>query len=92
MRDIGTTLGVMVGAASVSKFDRDSRSYDIIPQVPQNYRLNPEELQKFFVRAADGTVVPLSSVVTIDTGPRRRRSSSSTSSTRRPSPPCRCRA
>jgi multidrug efflux pump len=67
IRDIGTTLSTMVGAASVSKFDRDSRSYDVIPQVPQSYRLNPEHLRAFFVRAADGTMVPLSSVVTIDT-------------------------
>jgi multidrug efflux pump len=66
--DIGTTLGVMVGGASISKFDRDSRSYDIIPQVPREYRANPENLSAFYVRSASGAMVPLSSVVTIQTG------------------------
>jgi multidrug efflux pump len=65
--DIGATLGILVGGGAISKFDRDSRSYDVITQVPQDYRLNPEDLEKYFVRSAAGAMVPLSSVVTIDT-------------------------
>ena len=49
----------------VSQFSRDERAYDIIPQVPQRYRYNPEDLTKFFVRNQAGAMVPLSSVVTI---------------------------
>jgi multidrug efflux pump len=53
----------------------------------------PGRLGEFFVRAANGVMVPLSSVVSVSTqGPRRRRSSSSTSSTRPPFPRCRCPA
>ena len=66
--DIGTTLGVLVGGASISQFDRDSNSYDVIPQVPQDWRNNPERLGEFFVRSASGAMVPLSSLVTITTG------------------------
>lgn len=65
--DIGNTLNILVGEGSVSKFDRDARAYDIIPQVPQKYRLNPESLGAFFVRSQSGEMVPLSSVVTIST-------------------------
>ncbi len=65
--DIGNTLNILVGESSVSKFDRDSRAYEIIPQVPQQYRLNPESLGAFFVRSQSGAMVPLSSVVTITT-------------------------
>src|SRR5690606_16601806 len=50
------------------QFDRDSNSYDIIMQVPQEYRNNPERLGEFFVRSATGEMVPLSSVVSIRTG------------------------
>ncbi|MFC5384742.1 efflux RND transporter permease subunit [Aquamicrobium segne] len=64
---IGQTLGLLVGGAEVGQFDRDSNSYDIIPQVPKEYRNNPERLGEFFVRAATGEMVPLSSVVTIST-------------------------
>ncbi|MBN2739999.1 MAG: efflux RND transporter permease subunit [Rhodobacteraceae bacterium] len=66
--DIGTTLGLLVGEASVAQFDRDSNSYDIIPQVPQKFRANPEELGRYYVRAANGAMVPLSALVKIETG------------------------
>ena len=65
--DIANTLTLLVGGNSVSKFSRDARAYDIIPQVPQGYRFNPEDLTKFFVRNQAGDMVPLSSVVTIKT-------------------------
>ncbi|WP_299129972.1 efflux RND transporter permease subunit [uncultured Amaricoccus sp.] len=65
--EIGNTLGLLVGGGSVGQFDRDSNSYDIITQVPREWRNNPERLGEFFVRAANGDMVPLSSVVTVST-------------------------
>ncbi|WP_309084974.1 efflux RND transporter permease subunit [Chelativorans sp.] len=66
-RDIGTTLGVLVGGGAVAQFDRDSNSYDIITQVPERYRANPESLGHYFVRSTTGDMVPLSAVVSIST-------------------------
>jgi multidrug efflux pump len=66
--EIGATLGILVGGGAVGQFDRESNSYDIITQVPQAWRDNPERLGDFFVRAASGDLVPLSSVVDIRTG------------------------
>ncbi|AGB43970.1 efflux RND transporter permease subunit [Mesorhizobium sp. CO1-1-7] len=63
--DIGRTLTLLVGGAEVAQFDRDSNSYDIIPQVPQEFRDNPEKLGEYFVRSVTGEMVPLSAVVTI---------------------------
>ena len=65
--DIGRTLTLLVGGAEVAQFDRDSNSYDIIPQVPQDFRDNPEKLGDYFVRSATGEMVPLSAVVKIST-------------------------
>lgn len=65
--DIGNTLTLLVGGAEVAQFDRDSNSYDIIPQVPQEFRDNPEKLGQYFVRSVDGKMVPLSAVVKIST-------------------------
>ena len=65
--DIANTLTLLVGENQVSRFSLDERAYDIIPQVPQRYRFNPEDLSKFFVRNQAGSMVPLSSVVTINT-------------------------
>ena len=65
--DIGRTLTLLVGGAEVAQFDRDSNSYDIIPQVPQEFRDNPEKLGEYFVRSVTGEMVPLSAVVKIST-------------------------
>jgi len=67
VRDIGTTLSLLVGGGAVAQFDRDSNSYDIIMQVPREYRENPQRLGDFFVRSASGEMVPLSAVVNIST-------------------------
>jgi len=63
--DIGQTLGLLTGGASVAKFDRDSNSYDIIPQVPDSYRINPDNLGAYYVRSASGQMIPLNSVIKI---------------------------
>jgi multidrug efflux pump len=65
--EIGNTLTLLVGENGISKFDREARAYDIITQVPEKYRLNPESLEAFFVRSQAGDMVPLSSVVSIST-------------------------
>jgi multidrug efflux pump len=66
--EIGNTLSILVGGGAVGQFDRESNSYDIITQVPQQWRNNPGKLGDFFVRASTGEMVPLSSVVDIRTG------------------------
>jgi multidrug efflux pump len=65
--DIGTTLTALVGGGSISKFDRESRSYDVITQVAQPDRFNPENLGRYYVRSASGSMVPLSAVIRVET-------------------------
>lgn len=65
--EIGGTLGALIGGAAVSKFDRDNRSYDVITQVPQGDRFNPERLGQYYVRGTGGAMVPLSALVRIET-------------------------
>jgi multidrug efflux pump len=65
--DIGTTLNTLLGESWVSKFDRDDRSYDVIPQAMRTERINPENLGRYHVRSAEGTMVPLSAVVHVET-------------------------
>ncbi|MFC7704800.1 efflux RND transporter permease subunit [Plastorhodobacter daqingensis] len=64
---IGATLGLLVGGGAIAQFDRDSNSYDVIMQVPQEYRDNPERLGEFFIRSATGEMVPLSAVIEVST-------------------------
>ncbi len=64
---IGSTLSLLVGGGAIGQFDRDSDSYDIIMQVPDFYRDNPEKLGEFRLRSLTGEMVPLSAVTRIET-------------------------
>ncbi|MCQ1057867.1 multidrug efflux RND transporter permease subunit [Photobacterium sp. ZSDE20] len=66
MQDIGITLSTMMTDGYVNRIDLNGRSYEVIPQVERKYRLNPESLKGYYVRAADGNAIPLGSLVTID--------------------------
>ena len=67
MQDIGNALGTMLGGGYVNYFSLSGRSYKVIPQVQQRYRLNTDQLLNYYIRTADGASVPLSSVVHITT-------------------------
>ncbi|CAM2890010.1 multidrug efflux RND transporter permease subunit [Vibrio ordalii] len=66
MQDIGTTLGTMMADGYVNRIDLNGRSYEVIPQVERKYRLNPESMNHYFVRAVDGKMISLGSLITID--------------------------
>ncbi len=67
MRDIGGTLGSMLGGGYVNYFGLAGRSYRVIPQVMQRERLNAEQLKEYYINTAGGTPVPLSTVVKLRT-------------------------
>jgi multidrug efflux pump len=66
MQDIGITLSTMMADGYVNRIDLNGRSYEVIPQVERKYRLNPESMNNYYVRAADGQAVPLGSLISID--------------------------
>ncbi|HDU8492906.1 TPA: multidrug efflux RND transporter permease subunit [Aeromonas hydrophila] len=66
MQDIGITLGTMMSDGYVNRIDLDGRSYEVIPQVERKYRLNPESIKGYYVRAADGQPIPLGSLISIE--------------------------
>jgi len=67
MSDIGGALASMLGGGYVNYFSMSGRSYKVIPQVQQRFRLNPKQLLDYHIRTADGTLVPLSTVATVST-------------------------
>ncbi len=68
MQTIGDTLALLVGENYVNRFNLNGRSYEVIPQVPRSDRLTPAQLSRYFVKTASGESVPLSTVVSIETG------------------------
>ena len=76
MSDVGSSLSALLGGGFVNYFSMSGRSYKVIPQVQQRYRLNPQQLLDYYIRTADGTLVPLSTIATVS--PRRCRNRSIT--------------
>ena len=50
----------------VNRFDIEGRSYKVIPQVPRDFRISPAAIDRLYVKTAQGGMVPLSSVVTLE--------------------------
>jgi multidrug efflux pump len=67
MSDVGGALAAMLGGAYVNYFSMSGRSYKVIPQVQQRFRLNPKQLMDYHIRAADGTLVSLATIATVST-------------------------
>jgi multidrug efflux pump len=67
MRDVGSSLSAMLGGGYVNYFSLAGRSYKVIPQVQQRFRLNTDQLNNYYFRTASGMMVPLSTIVHIET-------------------------
>jgi multidrug efflux pump subunit AcrB len=65
MADIGNSLATLLGGNYVNLFDLYGRSYQVIPQVPREFRLNEDWLTRYQIRTSSGMLVPLSNVATV---------------------------
>lgn len=69
MDEIAGTLATLVGENYVNRFNWHDRSYDVIAQVPDDQRLNPDNLTHFYVKTGSGAMVPLSTLVDVEMRP-----------------------
>jgi len=67
MKDVGDTLSSMLGGGYVNYFSLYGRSYKVIPQVQQRFRLNTGQLLNYHIQTADGIAIPLSTIAHIKT-------------------------
>ena len=67
MSDIGGALASMLGGGYVNYFSMSGRSYKVIPQVQQRYRLNTDQLLNYYIPNVNGSPVPLSTIAHITT-------------------------
>lgn len=65
MEDIGETLQVMLGEAETNRITLEGRSYKVIPQADRGFRLTKEWLERYYLRTAGGSLVPLSTVISL---------------------------
>ncbi|WP_375784997.1 efflux RND transporter permease subunit [Bradyrhizobium sp. Pha-3] len=67
MENVGGALATLLGGNSVNRFNLQGRSYQVIPQVAREKRLTPDSLGSYYVKTARGSMLPLSTVVSIET-------------------------
>jgi multidrug efflux pump len=63
MSDVGSDLESMLGGGYVNYFSLSGRSYKVIPQVMQRYRLNADQLKNYYINTAGGQTIPFSTLV-----------------------------
>ncbi len=65
MGRLSSDLSALLAGATVNRFSYNERSYKVIAQVKREGRLNPQQLDGFYTRAANGDQIPISTLVTI---------------------------
>ncbi len=65
MSQLSADLSALLSGGQVNRFDFQSRSYKVIQQVERSDRLNPSQLEGYYTRAANGQLIPISTLVTI---------------------------
>ena len=66
MRTLSDDIGAMLSGAFIGRFAMQDRSYKIIPQVRRDQRLNPDDLYNYYTRTRSGELIPLSTLVTLE--------------------------
>lgn len=62
---IGRALETLIGGRQVTRFKRNGEQYEVIVQMAEIDRRNPDDMARIYVRARDGGMVPLSSLVRV---------------------------
>ncbi|WP_374383922.1 efflux RND transporter permease subunit [Dongia sp.] len=62
---IGTTIESLLAGRDVTRFKRDGRQYDVVVKVDDRSRSTPDQAKLIYMRAAGGSMVPLSNLVSL---------------------------
>jgi len=62
---IARTLETMLGGRTVTRFKRGADQYDVIVQTAAAGRATPRDIERLYVRGRNGTMVPLSALVSV---------------------------
>ncbi|MBU1558930.1 MAG: efflux RND transporter permease subunit, partial [Gammaproteobacteria bacterium] len=65
MSQIASALNIFLSTPIVTRFNREGRSYEVIPELYDQYRSIPESLNILHVRTSSGQLIPLSNIVNI---------------------------
>ncbi len=63
---IGRTLESLFGSRQVTRFKQDGEQYDVLVQLADVDRSNPDDLRRVFVRGLDGQMVQLANLIEVE--------------------------
>ncbi len=66
MNQVGQALAGLLGGGYVNYFDLDSRSYKVIPQIQQRFRLNTDQVLNDPIATVKGVPIPLSAIAHVE--------------------------
>jgi hydrophobic/amphiphilic exporter-1 (mainly G- bacteria), HAE1 family len=61
--DIFSTLQIFLGSQYVNDFAMQNRIYRVYVQADRQFRANPKNVEEFYVRAKNGTMIPMDNLV-----------------------------
>ncbi|MBD2188786.1 efflux RND transporter permease subunit [Pseudanabaena mucicola] len=65
LQDIYSTLQTLLGSQYVNDFNTFGRTYRVYIQADAQFRANPEDINKLYVRSSNNQMIPLSNLVTV---------------------------
>ncbi|MBD2149256.1 efflux RND transporter permease subunit [Pseudanabaena sp. FACHB-1277] len=65
LQDIYATLQTLLGSQYVNDFNAFGRTYRVYVQADAQFRANPDDINKIYVRSRNGTMIPLSNLVKV---------------------------
>lgn len=63
---LGRTLETLMGSRNVTRYKEGSEQYDVIVQIARDQRSRPADLGLVSIRTANGQMMPLSNLVTVE--------------------------
>lgn len=67
MQQVSDILASALSQNYINYFNYAGRSYQVIPQMTRSERINPNQLKKYYITAANGIAVPLSTIANVKT-------------------------
>jgi multidrug efflux pump len=67
MQNIGSALGSAVSERYINYFNYQGRSYQVISQVDRDARLNSKQILDYYITAANGKTIPISTFASLKT-------------------------
>src|SRR5690606_33828538 len=65
MEQLSRDLSALLAGAEVNRFSFEERSYKVMTQAEREMRLNPSQLEHYYIRSSSGEQLPLATLIKV---------------------------